>query len=316
MKLKGLLLYALMPLFIGWCVIAFRADLAQIRIEPIWTARYAIFFAVLLTLFNYELRVLRWTLYLCRLGHPLPIGYALLTYVAGFAFTLSPGKVGEMVRGRYYQKIGIPLSTTAAAFFIERLMDLLAMLALTGLALATASAYAVMLWATLGIIATLLALLALTPWARVSEQMQRIAWLPVRLKKPLIGVFRTLYAAKTLLHPKWLMIGFLLALLAWGAEGLGLMVIGAMFPNVGMDWATAISIYSLAIIVGVLSFLPGGLGGTEAVMAALLNKHGYPLPDAILLTLVCRLLTLWLAVALGWVSVMMLRRQSRVEVLS
>lgn len=308
--------YAIMLSFIGWCIIAFRADLAQIRLEPIWTARYSVLLAVLLTLFNYALRVLRWTLYLSRLGYALPFGFSLLTYIAGFAFTLSPGKVGEMVRGRYYQKLGIPLSTTAAAFFIERLMDLLAMLALTGLALATAAAYLPLIGGVVGVIVSSLVLLALAPWVRISAWVEHINRLPVRLKKPLSGIFRTLDSAKTLLHPKWLMLGFLLALIAWGAEGVGLMVIGKMFPVVAMDWATATSIYSIAIIIGVLSFLPGGLGGTEAVMAVLLNKHGYSLPDAILMTLVCRLLTLWLAVALGLFAVLLLRCKSRFQVYS
>jgi len=57
-----------------------------------------------------------------------------------------------------------------------------------------------------------------------------------------------------------------------------------------------------------LSFLPGGLGSTEAVMAALLFAHGYTMPQAILLTLICRLLTLWLAVVIGWACVGLLRR--------
>lgn len=34
-------------------------------------------------------------------------------------------------------------------------------------------------------------------------------------------------------------------------------------------------------------------------MIVLLSAHGYGTPDAVLLTLVCRLLTLWFAVAIG-----------------
>jgi glycosyltransferase 2 family protein len=37
---------------------------------------------------------------------------------------------------------------------------------------------------------------------------------------------------------------------------------------------------------------------------------GYSLPDAVLVTLACRLVTLWLAVALGWAAVWALRRRS------
>ena len=87
------------------------------------------------------------------------------------------------------------------------------------------------------------------------------------------------------------------------------MVIGAVAPAVPIDWATATGIYSVAIIVGALSFLPGGLGSTEAVMVALLAAHGYTMPDAMLLTLVYRFLTLWFAIAIGWSAVVVIGRQ-------
>ena len=43
-------------------------------------------------------------------------------------------------------------------------------------------------------------------------------------------------------------------------------------------------------------------------MTELLYAHGIPMPQAILLTLICRLLTLWLAVLIGWLCVWALRR--------
>jgi uncharacterized protein (TIRG00374 family) len=62
--------------------------------------------------------------------------------------------------------------------------------------------------------------------------------------------------------------------------------------------------------VGALSFLPGGLGSTEAVMTTLLVAHGFAVGNAVLVTLVCRLVTLWLAVLLGWVAALFHRQRS------
>lgn len=307
MTLGGMLPYAIILLFLGWCVVAFRTDIARINFSPVWAARDAIFIAALLSLVNYALRIARWTFYLSRLGHTLPLGFSALTYVAGFAFTLSPGKVGEMVRGRYYQKIGIPLSTTAAAFFIERLMDLLAMLALAFLAVSTSSAYSMLIWSAVAVIVLLLSALACAPWERISRWTEKIDRFPAYLDRAVRGVLRTLLSARNLLTLPILATGFGIGLIAWGAEGVGLMILGAISPGVPLDWATATGIYSVAIIVGALSFLPGGLGSTEAVMIALLAAHGYPMSDAIVLTLVCRLLTLWFAVAIGWMTVAALR---------
>lgn len=314
MKAKGVVSYLVVFAFFSWCAVSFRADIAQIRLEQVWAARYTMLFVVLLSLGNYALRVTRWWVYFRCLGHSLPFGFIGLTYLAGFAFTLSPGKLGEMMRGRYYQKVGVPLSNTAAAFFVERFMDLLAMLTLACLALAPSSTYESLVWGAVGGIAAILVVLAIAPWTRISEGVQRTTWISGSLQKILHGVFRTLLSAKALLHPLLLVGGFLIALMAWGAEGIGLMVIGSVVPGVVMDWAAATSIYSIAIIVGALSFLPGGLGGTEAVMTALLAAHGYSMSDAILLTFICRLLTLWLAVVIGWISIFFLRWKFKGEV--
>ena len=308
MKMKVILSYAIVLFFLGWCAYAFRADIAQIKLAPILAAKDAIFLALMLSLLNYVLRVARWNLYLSHLGHPLPILFSSLTYIAGFAFTLSPGKVGEMVRGRYYQKIGIPLSSTAAAFFVERLMDLLAMLALAFLALASSSAYYSLVWGTVSVIAILMIFFSSAPLVKIAEDVDRMAWFPESLKKISQGVVRTLVSAKVLFIPKMLAAGFMVGLIAWGAEGMGLMVIGAISPGISIDWSTATGIYSIAIVVGALSFLPGGLGSTEAVMIVMLAGHGYPMQGAILMTVVCRLLTLWFAVMIGWIAVAVLRR--------
>lgn len=64
------------------------------------------------------------------------------------------------------------------------------------------------------------------------------------------------------------------------------------------------------VLLGGISLLPGGLGSTEAVMTALLAAQGYPLSQAIVITLTCRLVTLWLAVALGWGAVLSLRQRT------
>jgi len=313
MKLKSIFSYAVMLVFLSWCAFIFRADIVQIKFAQVVGAWDSVFFALLLSLVNYALRVARWALYLSRLGHPLSFGFSGLTYIAGFAFTLSPGKVGEMVRSRYYQKIGIPLSSTAAAFFIERLMDLLAMLALAFMALASSSAYDVLIWGAAFVISLLLVVLAVSPWVRISEYVEKAHWFPKSMKKAAQGILQTLLSAKVLLQPQLLAAGFIIGLIAWGAEGTGLMVIGAISPSIPIDWTTAIGIYSIAIIVGALSFLPGGLGSMEAVMIALLVAHGYSMPDAILLTVVCRLLTLWFAVVIGWIAVGALRRNRILE---
>jgi uncharacterized protein (TIRG00374 family) len=306
-KCSSLFLYVLLFAFAAWCLITFRADLTRISLNIVWEARSAVFFAALLSLLNYLLRIVRWSAYLNRFGFRFPAGFTGLTYVAGFAFTLSPGKVGEMIRARYYKEAGVPLSVTTAAFFVERLMDLLAMTTLALLGFALLSGYVLVLWISFVMMSGLFIVLAVAPWKRWQCALAQHPRIAATLRRPLDGILQTIISARALLHPRLLVFGFLIGLFAWGAEGLGLMVLGSLAPAVPIDWITATGIYAIAILIGALSFLPGGLGSTEVVMATLLAAHGYPMPQAILLTMMCRIITLWLAVMIGWIAVFVLR---------
>jgi uncharacterized protein (TIRG00374 family) len=61
----------------------------------------------------------------------------------------------------------------------------------------------------------------------------------------------------------------------------------------------AVFVYALSMLAGALSFMPGGLGGAEAAMVALLVWKGMPSANAIAATVLIRLATLWFAVAIG-----------------
>jgi hypothetical protein len=81
-----------------------------------WTA-----YVLGLSLINYVVRFVRWQLYLSTLGHPVPILSSCMIYFAGFAFTTTPGKAGEMLRGVFLGSRGVPFVHSTAAFLSERL---------------------------------------------------------------------------------------------------------------------------------------------------------------------------------------------------
>ncbi|HEY6482184.1 MAG TPA: lysylphosphatidylglycerol synthase transmembrane domain-containing protein [Steroidobacteraceae bacterium] len=305
--------------FALWCIYALRADLSRVSLGPVVRAWPLALFAVLLSLLNYLLRIGRWRWYLRRLGHRVAFRFAALTYLAGFSFTLSPGKVGEMARARYYVEVGIPLPDVAAAFCVERLMDLLAMLALAALMLGALPHYRSALWVAAVIVGAALLVLIATPWKGLAELAGRLGaargtshrsrachWIG-RLLGGLVGM---LAAARALQRPQVLLLGFAIALAAWGCEGIGLFSLASMFPAVPLAPTVAIGVYAVAVLIGALSFLPGGLGSTEAMLTTLLVSQGFPVPQAFLITMVCRIVTLWLAVCLGWAAIAILRQRS------
>lgn len=264
---------------------------------------------MLLSLANFMLRVIRWRRYLSLMGHPTRLGFASLAYVSGFAFSVTPGKLGELARMQYYVRAGVPLEDLGGALFVERLMDLLAALLLASIISTPFPHYTPIMLVAAGLTIVCLVVLAALPWSRISIALSPSSSIPRVIVEHLRRVLHALACAGVLLRVRALTLGLLLGLIAWLLEGAGLCLLGSIVEPGDLTITAAVGIYAISELLGVVSLIPGGLGSTEAVMIALLAARGYAITAAILISLTYRLVTLWLAVGLGWGAIIALRHQ-------
>ena len=122
-----------------------------------------------------------------------------------------------------------------------------------------------------------------------------------KLHKLFAQLASMLDSARLFLANRLLMPSFILGLLAWAAEGVAFYII-LVYLGLDVPLSIAVGIYSLSALAGALSFLPGGLGGTEAIMGLMLIWQGADSPTAVAATLICRIATLWFAVAIGAIA--------------
>ena len=81
--------------------------------------------AASLCLLNYGLRGLRWRFWMAQHGRHFGLWQGLRLYLAGYAFTPTPGNVGEAVRGLMLAHQPLGARQSLAIFGAERLADLL-----------------------------------------------------------------------------------------------------------------------------------------------------------------------------------------------
>ncbi len=249
-----------------------------------------------LSIINYTLRFGRWQWYLTVIqAKELSVARSFRYYIAGFAFTTTPGKAGEMVRSLFLKHHSVSYPQSISMFFVERLLDLLAMLVLSALILWQFSVYKY--WLIIPIIVTVI-LLVLIQQNQLLERLRTYFTHSTRWGQFFSKLFELLYHARLLLTQRFLYGGFILGLLSWSAEAYGFYYILHMI-GISIDPLVAMGVYAMSVIIGVLSFLPGGLGSTEAAMLILLSTLGVTQEDALATTLICRFATLWFAVALG-----------------
>ena len=182
-SLSRYLFPGLVAVFAVACLYGLRGDLALVSFAPLVRSWDVVALATACSLLNYVFRIFRWQRYLARLGHSLPLGFTGLTYVAGFAFTVSPGKVGEMARARYYSRYGISLPDVAGAFFVERLMDVMAMMVLAALIVAATPRYHVAMWSAGALVVLVLFTLAVLPWSSIATAFESRTRLPPLIAK-------------------------------------------------------------------------------------------------------------------------------------
>ncbi|MEJ2692970.1 MAG: lysylphosphatidylglycerol synthase transmembrane domain-containing protein [Candidatus Thiodiazotropha sp.] len=255
---------------------------------------------LVLSLLNYGLRYARWEIYLRHFQYRIPPIQSLAYYIAGFAFTTTPGKAGEAVRSLYLKSHNVSYIHSLAAFFSERFVDLVAMVLLTLTAiLASPDQQLPVLMLTLFLISAMPLVHSKRFHLFLDNSFHRIQ--SQKLRSICYRFLELLRSSADLLRSGPLVAGVVIALAAWGAEGVALYII-LQSLEIHTTIGLAVGIYSISILVGALSFIPGGLGSTEAVMILLLKLVGADTPTAVAACLICRLTTLWFAVILGGTS--------------
>ncbi len=296
--LLGVLLYGLFVVFTG---------LNQIRVTLAEFHGVAFAVALGLACLNYLLRFCKWQYYLARLGIAgIPWLDSLLVYLTGFVLTITPGKVGEVFKSAVLAKThGIPVARTAPIVVADRLTDALGVVLL--IVLGSASFAGGLPWAIAGGVAVAIGLV-LIAWRPPSDwllaRLEQTGGRPARLVPQLRAALTSL---RIVAGPSALLIPTVLSVIAWGLEGLALYVLLRGF-NQHVPLPLAVFFYSTATLAGALVPIPGGLGLVEGMLReALLRLGGVAEGAATAAMILVRLATLWWAVVVGFLALLLLR---------
>lgn len=255
----------------------------------------------------YCLRALRWRLLLASRGYVLPYDKIIVGYLTGFAFTASPGKVGELIRVRYFAMMGVEPHFSVAAFIFERLLDLVALLILALLIAGSAPGLGIAIGFVMLVFSAILAVAVVRRPRRIVQFMLR------RYSHRSIARWVRILFCGIAMAGKYVAVPILvrvvpLTLGAWLIQCLGF-ALAMRGLGITIDLTKLISLSAAAMLIGAASFVPGGLGTTEAATTLLLNGYGVPLSTAVLAAITLRLGSIWFAIFLGIIAISILERR-------
>lgn len=288
--LFGFVLFGLISLAFatGWDET--KAQLAKLHLSQI-------LFLLVLSLLNYGLRGLRWHLFANRMGLNTTLMQDMRHFLGGFAMSVTPGRVGELIRMRWLRReTGWPVERTAPLVLVDRASDLAAMAIILALSVSF-GAGGISFAVPVAIAALIAAYMATRP--RLLAALATYAYQATGILPRLMARIRAAARSLSVFSTGTVMVSAIgLGLLGWAAEGYAFhLLLVWMGADIGM--AKAVAIFTFSTLAGGLTGAPGGVGGAEAAMITLLAFEGIPLDISIPATAIIRVTTLWFAIGIG-----------------
>jgi glycosyltransferase 2 family protein len=275
--------------------------------------------ALALSSVNYLLRFAKWELALGWLdireqAPGLSRGRSLLVYLAGLSMSITPGKLGEVLRSVLLRASdGVPLQRSAPIVLADRLTDLMALVVLSMVGVWQFPEYLPIVLVTIVLVVAMVVLLG-SP-----RMLRRVLALVGRLpgaRRLTERVEPLVQSTAVLLRIRGLAVLGFLSVLGWGLECVGFWLLIGAFAGVDASLTLCTFLWAAGTLVGALSFLPGGLLATEGslVVATQTLLVGVTQPIALAATLLARIATLWFGEVVGGVALGVVLRDPRMRV--
>lgn len=235
-------------------------------------------------LLSYLGRYLRWRILIGSLSVGETSFKDLLWWFSGFSLTATPGKIGEISRVHQLNKyLGYPKDILLPTFFVERFFDFFSVLIWL---LILSPKYIFIYYQELisskyFLIFTIFILIISIFLFKKLFKYSKLKWTDLKSKIPKKKILKTIIFST------------LTSMFFWAIEALILWLLVYVLSNNSISISSAICIYFISGILGVLSGLPGGIGINEATTTILLQQEGLPGTLALIISILRRLITIW-----------------------
>ena len=242
----------------------------------------------------------RWNLLLKNSNVHVPVKDNLKIYLSGFALSITPGKVGELIKSHLLKiKFGIPREKTAPIVLVEQLYNIIGIIGVSilGLWYFEFGAHIILIAASLLVI-----ILILISSKRLFEKFLTLLS-RIKFLSQYTSAFSNSYDVLRKSTRGWVVVyATILSIVFWLVESVIAYFVLLSFGVNHIEFLSVITTYTSSIILGVASFLPLGIGVVEGSLAGFFTLQGVDVSIALTLVIFIRIFTRWIAVSVGFVS--------------
>tara|TARA_Y100001936_G_C16051747_1_gene658270 strand:+ start:616 stop:1569 length:954 start_codon:yes stop_codon:yes gene_type:complete len=243
---------------------------------------------------------LRWHLLLQNSNINIPVKDNFKIFLVGYAMSATPGKIGELIKVQLLNsKYTIPKKNSAPIVIAEQFYNLLGILfiAIMGIFYFEFSIYAVI---SIGIGSSLI--FGLINSKKFFEKTINLLSTKKIFKKYTESLIESHVVLKNSIKGKIFVTSSVLSISFWLIESLIAYLILQSFGVFDIEFLTLSATYTTSIIIGVISFLPMGVGVVEGSLAGFLSFHGIEISLALTLVIFIRIFTRWYGVTVGLIT--------------
>ena len=243
--------------------------------------------------------LVRWQILLKKNDINIPIKKSFLLFLGGMSMSITPGHVGELIKSQLMKTIyNIPRTKTAPIIFVEKFYDL------TGAIIASIIGIIILGMDTSLIlisVSILIVIIFLIYYRPIFEFILKRVTKTKFFSKYSENISDSYEIVRNSTTPRILSISFGLSILYWIIISVAVHFILLSFGIESISVLKTISIYSSSVIIGAISFIPGGLGITEGSLIGLFSLEGIDVSLALILSVMIRILTMWYSVSIGFI---------------
>ena len=255
---------------------------------------------VLLVTSGWFILFFRWHLLLRNAQISIPIKDSFLILMSGFALTIIPGKVGELVKSQLLKtKFGIARSKTVPIVILEQFYTAIGIVTLSffGIWYFELGVY-VLGFFTVALVFVFVLLSSRKAFNKIVSLLGKRKFTS-KFVEPLSSSYD---AIKNGIKGPITLYASSLSILFWLMEAISIYFILLAFGVETLEFITIISTYTTSIMLGILSFLPLGLGVVEGTLASFFTLHGIDVSLALTIVIVIRIFTRWYGVSFGFIA--------------
>lgn len=256
----------------------------------------SIIITLIISALGYCVRYWKWSYLLKKVGVKISTRDSFNIYWIGRAMSITPGKIGELLKVHCLKKHNkTELAQSSPVILSEWITDLFGIMFLIGVGI-TLFSYGLIFFIVvfLGLTVILLILQRPSLSVKIIDCLCKLEFFNKR-KDSILEFYQN---AHTLFKFKPLMVSTTLSIIAWFSDCLSLYIFTKSL-NIDLSILHDVFIFSFGTLAGAISMLPGGMGVSEVSMTGMFLSFGVDKTLAISLTLIIRVITLWLGVIVG-----------------